>query len=313
MGLRVASTYPGIEHDKLFEADYDHPVGKASCIECDIGRLVRRPDREGRRPVVHYGLVASGNQVVRDGRTRERLRREMNVLCFEMEAAGLMDDFPCLVVRGICDYADNHKNKHWQPYAAATAAAYAKELLHIISGGLLVDKQDVEEMTPEMMFDAQTVRVEPWMGDFHVPLKLEYSRNPSFTGRQEDLRYIYDFIEDVRLKKRANAPLVIYGTGGMGKTQLVREFAYAHQADFTSIIWIDGQSVTTIETSFLGFLQDLIYLYASRATISPATYVKIARHMAVADLVDDNGRMMVDQRHHAPGGGCCSYVAEAGW
>ena len=51
-----------------------------------------------------------------------------------MEAAGLMDSFPCLVIRGICDYADTHKNKEWQPYAAATAAAYAKELLRTIPG-----------------------------------------------------------------------------------------------------------------------------------------------------------------------------------
>jgi nucleoside phosphorylase len=49
-----------------------------------------------------------------------------------MEAAGLMDNFPCLVIRGICDYADSHKNKQWQGYAAATAAAYAKELLSMI-------------------------------------------------------------------------------------------------------------------------------------------------------------------------------------
>ncbi|KAK6511458.1 hypothetical protein TWF481_000374 [Arthrobotrys musiformis] len=49
-----------------------------------------------------------------------------------MEAAGLMDQFPCIVIRGICDYADSHKNKRWQPYAASTAAAYAKELLSII-------------------------------------------------------------------------------------------------------------------------------------------------------------------------------------
>ena len=53
-------------------------------------------------------------------------------MCFEMEAAGLMNDFPCLVVRGICDYTDSHKNKKWQPYAAATAAACAKEILSII-------------------------------------------------------------------------------------------------------------------------------------------------------------------------------------
>jgi hypothetical protein len=49
-----------------------------------------------------------------------------------MEAAGLMDNFPCLVIRGICDYSDTHKNENWQQYAAATAAAYAKEVLGVI-------------------------------------------------------------------------------------------------------------------------------------------------------------------------------------
>ena len=52
-----------------------------------------------------------------------------------MEAAGLIDSFPYLVIRGIYDYSDSHKSKLWQEYAAATAAAYAKELLSVISPG----------------------------------------------------------------------------------------------------------------------------------------------------------------------------------
>jgi hypothetical protein len=52
-----------------------------------------------------------------------------------MEAAGLMDELSCLAIRGICDYVDSHKNKRWQLCAAATAAAYAKELLSIVQGG----------------------------------------------------------------------------------------------------------------------------------------------------------------------------------
>lgn len=53
------------------------------------------------------------------------------MFCFEMEAAGLTD-FPCLVIRGICDYADSGKTNDWQEYAAAVAAAFAKELLSYI-------------------------------------------------------------------------------------------------------------------------------------------------------------------------------------
>ena len=40
-----------------------------------------------------------------------------DVLCVEVKAAGLMNSFPCLIIWGICDYADSHKNKKWQAYA----------------------------------------------------------------------------------------------------------------------------------------------------------------------------------------------------
>ena len=64
--------------------------------------------------------------------TRDKLAKEHGILCFEMEAAGMMDVAQCLVIRGICDYADTHKTKRWQGYAAAVAAAYAKEILLLI-------------------------------------------------------------------------------------------------------------------------------------------------------------------------------------
>ena len=64
---------------------------------------------------------------------RDRVSAELGgVLCFEMEAVGLMNSFPSLIIRGICDYADSLKNKRWQPYAASVAAAYAREVLSVI-------------------------------------------------------------------------------------------------------------------------------------------------------------------------------------
>jgi len=122
---------PGIEHDQLFEATYNHRGGKTCCL-CDRGKVVERAPRKNTTPRIHYGTIGSSNMVIKDGITRDRLRENLGILCVETEAAGLMDEFSCLVIRGICDYADSHKNKRWQPYAAATAAAYAKELLSII-------------------------------------------------------------------------------------------------------------------------------------------------------------------------------------
>lgn len=120
--------HQGRDNDQLFEASYDHIAGKV-CTDCARSHLVPRAERKNDRPELHYGNIASGNEVIKDGRTRDRIAQQEGVLCFEMEAAGLMDSFPCVVIRGVCDYADSHKNKRWQPYAATTAAAYAKELL----------------------------------------------------------------------------------------------------------------------------------------------------------------------------------------
>jgi len=118
--------------DILFLANYDH-VGGDTCEECNRDKLVQRMPRTNQDVKVHYGTIASGNRVMRHARERDSISKKLGgILCFEMEAAGIMDCFPCLVIRGICDYADSHKNKTWQPYAAASASAYAKELLSVI-------------------------------------------------------------------------------------------------------------------------------------------------------------------------------------
>ncbi|KAJ9331895.1 hypothetical protein DTO027B5_6298 [Paecilomyces variotii] len=120
--------------DNLFNPLYDH-VGE-TCDECDQAMIISRTPRNSHEPRIHFGTIASGNQVIKDGTTRDRLSAEFGgVLCFEMEAAGLMNQIDCLVIRGICDYSDSHKNKRWQPFAAAAAAACAKEILSSVPSG----------------------------------------------------------------------------------------------------------------------------------------------------------------------------------
>ncbi|PGG96037.1 hypothetical protein AJ79_09752 [Helicocarpus griseus UAMH5409] len=123
---------PANSEDRLFRADYDHDSSRPSCDKCDMSKLVNRPPRTNHDPMIHYGGIASGNQVMKHGKTRDKIAENNDIICFEMEAAGLIDTFPCLVIRGICDYSNSHKNKEWQPYAAAVAAAYAKEWLAVM-------------------------------------------------------------------------------------------------------------------------------------------------------------------------------------
>ncbi|PVH90954.1 purine and uridine phosphorylase [Periconia macrospinosa] len=136
--------------DILFEATYDHAGGQ-TCDACLTNRQKARPPRSNKKEVVvHYGTIASGNQVMKSAGQRDKVSEDLGgVLCFEMEAAGLMNSFPCLVVRGICDYADSHKNSRWQPFAAGTAAAYAKELLSVIPAAEIAETHTMGEAIRE--------------------------------------------------------------------------------------------------------------------------------------------------------------------
>ncbi|PNY29059.1 Uncharacterized protein TCAP_01021 [Tolypocladium capitatum] len=123
---------PGPSQDLLFESAYDHPVTMDTCDACNKEKLLKRPPRARAGPTVHWGRVASASQAMRCGTARDQLADELGVLCFEMEAAGLAENFPCLVIRGICDYSDSHRDRQWQRYSAVVAAAYAKDLLSVM-------------------------------------------------------------------------------------------------------------------------------------------------------------------------------------
>lgn len=149
--LRKKYGRPVASSDRLYRSDFVHMNDKENCTtvcEADSSKRVARSERtdEDDNPAIHYGPIASANSLMKDAELRDMLSREKGVLCFEMEAAGLMNQFPCLVIRGICDYSDSHKNKDWQGYAAMTAAAYAKELLLRIPATQIEAEKNIREV-----------------------------------------------------------------------------------------------------------------------------------------------------------------------
>lgn len=164
---KTKAQYPGPVEDKLYKSTYRHmhhvkltcticakceeedtsacdDALKASCsqLKCDETMLEPRsrldkavegvhPGKEvEQKPVIHYGLIASGDTVMKSAKQRDKIAAEDKIIAFEMEAAGVWDILRSVVIiKGVCDYGDSHKNKAWQGYAAATAAACAKAFL----------------------------------------------------------------------------------------------------------------------------------------------------------------------------------------
>ncbi|KAI0534385.1 nucleoside phosphorylase domain-containing protein [Xylaria digitata] len=139
--------------DLLFESTYDHHGSEPTCNKCDRSRLVERTLRDNSHPVIHYGIIASGDQVIKYAKKRDELAQQFKVLCFETEGAGLIESLQCLVIRSISNYADSHKNKQWQRYAAATAAAYTKELLSEMAA-VKTKKYDIKPSTIEALMSS---------------------------------------------------------------------------------------------------------------------------------------------------------------
>ncbi|TKA72754.1 hypothetical protein B0A49_04593 [Cryomyces minteri] len=236
--------HQGAEHDLLFRPSYGHKSGE-TCAECDVHELVERlPARTSSDPVIHYGKIASGNQVVKDSVTRDEVAKREGIICFEMEAAGLMDTFPCLVIRGISDYADSHKNKRWQPYAAATAAAFAKELLGVIS------KQGVEELEPAKKLKP-VKELEPATSNVHWLMPRNV--NTFFTGRK-DLR---EELKQKLLPTSVQCPeamqrrFILIGIGGAGKSEVCLKFAEDNRERFWGVFWIDASSTESAKRGFV--------------------------------------------------------------
>ncbi|KAN0087056.1 hypothetical protein V8E54_000744 [Elaphomyces granulatus] len=261
---------PADEHDRLFNPAYDHPPSEDTCINCDKRELIYRHPRTSDEPQIHYGLIASGNQVMKHGETRDQLGKEYGMLCFEMEAAGLMNQLPCLVIRGICDYSDSHKNKHWQGYAALAAAAYARILLSVVSVNQL--QKNFDQVSQE--------------GCWMVP----FERNPRFLGRHNEVARLQErIVSKDRVRKMA-----IAGLGGVGKTQIALEIAYQirdKKPEF-SIFWIPATSVEKIEQAYMGIgerlrLQGVTPADMKKAVKSHLSSEKTGPWLLIIDNLDD--------------------------
>lgn len=136
--LRKRYRRPEPTTDRLYKSTVPHRASASEhCLAvCGLGdslisREARADDEDN--PKIHEGLIASADEVMKDATKRDSIAKESDVLCFETEAAGVMNHFKCLIIRGICNYSDSHRNSDWQGYAAMTAAAYAKDVLGVIA------------------------------------------------------------------------------------------------------------------------------------------------------------------------------------
>ncbi|KAF9774263.1 hypothetical protein IL306_007753 [Fusarium sp. DS 682] len=149
--------FPGRSKDLLFPVGYRHkhqdlqtcttcalchqetdPVcdtaitSRCEQMGCDTSQCLQRPNRQEREelcPLVHFGGFATGDTVMKSAKDRDYITKDTQALGFEMESVGVWEVFPCVVIKSVCDYADSHKSKDWQPYAAACAASFVKGFL----------------------------------------------------------------------------------------------------------------------------------------------------------------------------------------
>ncbi|KAI2470180.1 TPR-like protein [Annulohypoxylon bovei var. microspora] len=231
--------------DILYEPEPEDPDTFQGWKE--IGRPPRKHDESIK---IHYGLVASGNQVIKSGRMRDLISSRLGgVLCFEMEAAGLMNELPCVVIRGICDYADAHKNKEWQEYAAAVAAAYTKELITALPVAVLEKDVFQETQVISPVISDHFVAVQSQTLDTKPHWIVPFSRNKHFVGREQELSTLQQWSSS----EDSCHNMAVFGLGGVGKTQVALEFAYCtrERNPHYSVFWVPATDHLAFEQAYL--------------------------------------------------------------
>ncbi|WKT52467.1 NB-ARC [Fusarium oxysporum f. sp. vasinfectum] len=237
----LCAEYPGTTEDRLFQASYRHADDQRSCeqVGCN-GELVSRSRLSTidvpLRPAIHFGLIASGDTVMQSGEDRDRLASTEDVIAFEMEGAGVWDSFPCIIIKGGCDYADSHKSKVWQRYAAATAAACAKAFLDFWTPSVTQD----QTVIPQQAGENATTKLRT----HYLPL----SRNKNFTGRERAIAELQNLLFTDPNGQR----VALVGLGGVGKTQIALQLAHLVKKEDKvecnySVIWIPALSMASFE------------------------------------------------------------------
>ncbi|KAH7207384.1 hypothetical protein DER44DRAFT_867319 [Fusarium oxysporum] len=235
--LRQKYSRPPSDSDRLYRPDIVHPDSSDGCADVcsnDPACLVDRKERGEQEddPAIHYGLIASANQLMKDALARDKLAASMDVLCFEMEAAGLMNHFPCLVIRGICDYSDSHKGKEWQGFAAMMAAAYAKDLLRQIPPSKVEAEKPISEVLSSIestgnetkhavmsiASDHRFAKIERWLSPPDCSTNANLARKRRHPGTGAWLLNSPVF-QEWKLGTRQH--LWLYGLAGCGKTILI--------------------------------------------------------------------------------------------
>ncbi|KAI1348570.1 hypothetical protein F5Y01DRAFT_306659 [Xylaria sp. FL0043] len=217
----------GLEAKRLSDQD-----NSMHCISNDLEK------RQPREMLVHHGLIASGNRVVKDADFRDQVNTSLGgeVLCFEMEAAGLMNNFPCIVIRGICDYADSHKEKTWQEYAAAIAAAFAKELLSCVQPAEVKSQKPVQDLIGQQTLQRQTVQLASHQQEEECLKKLDWLTQQNYGSQHSDnLKTLHPETGEWLLRSQPNKQ-VLYCSGipGAGKTVMTSKVIQYLESRFSS-------------------------------------------------------------------------------
>ncbi|KAG8677733.1 hypothetical protein FPOAC2_03839 [Fusarium poae] len=208
--------------DSADEKDEDEDDEHQGCRLCDRTMTVKRKPRD---MLVHYGLIASGDTLITDATSRNKLNKDLGgkVLCLEKEASGLKNNFPCLVVRGICDYADSHKNKDWQEHGCIVAAAFAKELLQYVHASDVAKERSVKDVHQTVTEASSGQKQDTATSDLDWIVKADYKTDQSRSLSLRQPGTGQWFLDTTEFQNWVSAPeqtLLCLGIPGAGKTIL---------------------------------------------------------------------------------------------
>ncbi|KAL4871032.1 hypothetical protein BDV12DRAFT_194944 [Aspergillus spectabilis] len=305
----VDAECPGDQEDTLFKKDYKHRERGCQCAVSPPTdkTVVARQRKPGILPFIHFGRLASGDTVMMTAKARDATAKKEQVIGFEMEGAGVWDNLPCILVKGVSDYADSHKSKDWQFFAAASAAACMRALLD--ERPISISQQTVgpeqensiplrenpEKQPAELSDAASKKREENYLQLLTFP-RADFRRNKILDAHEKTCEWV---VKRPEYQSWVNADsegvrgkfFWIKGKPGAGKSTLMKyllDNAYSDRENDIILSFFFYAQGEKLERSIVGMYRSLLHQLLSSSAVLPEKK-QLFFHFAAAEMQDQDG------------------------
>ncbi|EGX43199.1 hypothetical protein AOL_s00215g655 [Orbilia oligospora ATCC 24927] len=132
--------------------------------------------------------------------------------------------------------------------------------------------------------------------EFEPPFVPSHPLDTKFCGRDDEMNQIKSYLETGSQQDYYPRVMVnLHGMGGIGKSQLARQFVETNKKSYTAIIWIHAADTRTLHATAIQFLKALVAHYDTKYNSHVRTdqrkFEDVEKELGIPGQIDGSGQL----------------------